>query len=1170
MVRMGENISDKWCPFEYEYLPEFCYTCGIIGHEDEECCIRVQRGERQQYGRWMRAQIQRKVGQGERLSWEGNSNQRPQRGFSFGNRSGGSGSDGPTWRKDASSKGDNNGPADKTGEVTSPMKIQKELNPAGSQKKLTFEEGGIGISEQALKRGEDRNGIQQREEAHDRAMVNLHNRNVVINNTTQGQSLGSASSGVVEDNKVANNQMDGKRLEWLRWKLGLTNMVAKDSDGQSGGLVLFWRNYVNLKAGLKSRYHIDSEITEGDGFKWRFTGIYGESKAEKKEETWKLLRTIRHHYDIPWLCVGDFNEILFSWEKVGGAARPQSCMDNFKEALEVCELHDFGFVGDAFTWRNNSRDHKTYIKERLDRAVASEGWCHRFCDFRVINEEPRHSDHSPVVVEIDEDRREGCGGGGERPFRFEAAWMVEENCKVVIRNAWEREAIGRGGKVMNAIKGVAADLQDWKKSSLGDRMEELLSHVEPRVMEEMNSDLMKEFTEAEIMAALENSGDLKAPGPDGMPSFFYKKNWEVVGPHVVKEVLAVLNGAELPDSWNETWVTLIPKINSPEEMKHLRPISLCNVVFKLISKVLAARLKTILDEIISPNQSAFVPGRLITDNILLAYEATHYMKTKRTGVVGVAALKLDMGKAYDRVEWPFLEQMMLGFSNRWVALIMKCCTSVKYRFKLNGSLTEEVTLSRGIRQGDPISPYPFLICGEAFSCLLNAAEADGRLTGVRVADNAPSFNHLLFADDSLILLTVTEESASHLKNILELYECCSGQTAEPIVGMSYTWRSILKGNQLLKEGVIKRVGNGATINVWTDPWIPREASPYVISRRGNLIIDKASDLIDTINGGWDEELVKECMWPADVVHVLNIPLCLETNDCWAWRLDSKGQFSVQRGEQMWRRMVFGKVRDKLLSCTGHKELVHSILKLEQGDKIKSVALLWEWWKHRNKINAESIKLDIDAVVINAVRNALEYTQFCVVPSNKKPQLNQKWKPPDEGVIKVNTDGSFFAASNLGGWGYVIRDCNGAVLGVAADRIDNASDALHTEAIAVLKAIQAAADWGVSNIWVESDAQPTEGTRRRTSSTLPMSMEARRSSARSVRLRLLLYMKTGDKQARCPRRRMDETIHADSWNGGLAWHTTCSIRSNGGRHAHHTQGGGDAHDPDHPAYAAEKP
>jgi hypothetical protein len=100
-----------------------------------------------------------------------------------------------------------------------------------------------------------------------------------------------------------------------------------------------------------------------------------------------------------------------------------------------------------------------------------------------------------------------------------------------------------------------------------------------------------------------------------MPAIFYKKHWDVVGPHVVKEVLTVLNGGPIPDSWNDTWVTLIPKIKKPEAMKDLRPISLCNVVYKLISKVLAHRLKGILNEIISPNQSAFVLGRLITDNI---------------------------------------------------------------------------------------------------------------------------------------------------------------------------------------------------------------------------------------------------------------------------------------------------------------------------------------------------------------------------------------------------------------------------------------------------------------------------------------------------------------------------------------------------------------------------
>lgn len=107
---------------------------------------------------------------------------------------------------------------------------------------------------------------------------------------------------------------------------------------------------------------------------------------------------------------------------------------------------------------------------------------------------------------------------------------------------------------------------------------------------------------------------------------------------------------------------------------------------------------------------------------------------------------------------------------------MKCCTTVRYHFKMNGTLTEEVIPGRGLRQGDPISPYLFLICGEAFSCLLNSANEDKSLEGVRVSPNAPSFNHLLFADDSLILMKVSEQSASKLQYILNLYESCSGQT----------------------------------------------------------------------------------------------------------------------------------------------------------------------------------------------------------------------------------------------------------------------------------------------------------------------------------------------------------------------------------------------------------
>jgi len=162
-------------------------------------------------------------------------------------------------------------------------------------------------------------------------------------------------------------------------------------------------------------------------------------------------------------------------------------------------------------------------------------------------------------------------------------------------------------------------------SGTGDHFDEVLDCVDRRVTQEMNKVLLEPFTGDEIWNALDSIGDLKAPGADGMPSIFYKKFWSVIGDQVIKEVLAVLNGGPFPEGWNDTIIVLIPKTNTPQMLKDLRPISLCNVLYKLISKVLANRLKKVMPSIISSSQSAFVPGRLIIDNVLLAYEIVHHL-----------------------------------------------------------------------------------------------------------------------------------------------------------------------------------------------------------------------------------------------------------------------------------------------------------------------------------------------------------------------------------------------------------------------------------------------------------------------------------------------------------------------------------------------------------------
>ena len=228
---------------------------------------------------------------------------------------------------------------------------------------------------------------------------------------------------------------------------------------------------------------------------------------------------------------------------------------------------------------------------------------------------------------------------------------------------------------------------------------ELLQALQPKVTVEMNRMLGKVFTEDEVRRAMKQMYPLKAPGPDGMPPLFYQHFWPNIGEVVTKTILDFLNNGLSPPNFNETHIVLIPKIKEPKRVSDYRPISLCNVVFIITSKVITNRLKKILPSIINDTQSAFVHGRLITDNVLVAFEAMHHINQKRSGQKGEMALKLDMSKAYDRVEWVCLEKIMekLGFEEKWRNLIMQCVTSVSYSIRINGKPRGHIVPTRGIR-----------------------------------------------------------------------------------------------------------------------------------------------------------------------------------------------------------------------------------------------------------------------------------------------------------------------------------------------------------------------------------------------------------------------------------------------------------------------------------------
>jgi hypothetical protein len=170
--------------------------------------------------------------------------------------------------------------------------------------------------------------------------------------------------------------------------------------------------------------------------------------------------------------------------------------------------------------------------------------------------------------------------------------------------------------------------------------DEILQHVPVKVTNEMNASLSAPFIAKDVQRALFMMGPSKALGPDGFNAGFFQLHWDILGPSITVAVLDFLNGGDMPEELNRTTICLIPKVKNPQEMKQFRLISLCNVLYKICSKIIANRLPPFLDEIISEEQSAFVPGRLITDNVLIAYDCNHYLKRKKEKI-GACAIKLD-------------------------------------------------------------------------------------------------------------------------------------------------------------------------------------------------------------------------------------------------------------------------------------------------------------------------------------------------------------------------------------------------------------------------------------------------------------------------------------------------------------------------------------------------
>ncbi|CAN1131439.1 Transposon TX1 uncharacterized 149 kDa protein [Linum perenne] len=665
----------------------------------------------------------------------------------------------------------------------------------------------------------------------------------------------------------------------VRDKLQFQSSFIVEAEGFRGGIWLLWNDdNISIRVLASSSQFIHTEIKWESGKLVLATFIYASPSLVGRRVLWDDLRNLARSVSYAWVLLGDFNAMVDSTDKWGGASFNQSQAAEFRSCIGDCQLIDTGFVGPKFTWFRRN------LRERLDRCLGNDLWLTLFPDAATFHLERLKSDHRPLLVRTNKGRRYDSN---LRPFRFNAAWFGHENFTNFLDQAWRRErdlcsslqdfqdqcviwnkeVFGHifkrkrhlenrlrslelrnqtciSGRWAREEENVRLELERtlWQEHMLwlqksrlqwnrdGDRNTKFfhLSTIRRRKANRIqclklddgswtyNETVMKELalshfqalfqagqtrplehatavfsnplsdyegrnlasipSPEECYATIKAMGSLKAPGKDGFHPIFYQNCWDVVGSDAADFISRCFRNPELIRKANETIIVLIPKLPKPELISQFRPISLCNVSYKAITKCIADRLRKHMNKLIGDNQTSFVPGRQISENIIILQEVIHSLRSK-TGKAGSMVIKLDLAKAYDRLEWSFVEETLAlaNFPRSLISLIIACISTSSTQISWNGSLTPSFQPGRGLRQGCPLSPFLFTLCIERLSILINNSVAANEWKPIRLTKDGPALSHIFFADDLVLFGVAGQWQSRVICSLLNTFCAASGQ-----------------------------------------------------------------------------------------------------------------------------------------------------------------------------------------------------------------------------------------------------------------------------------------------------------------------------------------------------------------------------------------------------------
>nr|GEU52210.1 reverse transcriptase [Tanacetum cinerariifolium] len=569
-----------------------------------------------------------------------------------------------------------------------------------------------------------------------------------------------------------------QKLERLRRSLHFASAYYVDPVGCSGGLALWWTSAIDPDIVTCNKNLI---ITQGKVSRGAMSAylshlsmcfVYAPHDRVSRAPVWDAIVHRSSSYVGHCLIIGDFNLIGELSDKVGGSSGLHH-VEEFQQFTSA-GLIDIPYTGLKYTW-SNQRNEGDNIRERIDRALGNIN-LFEACPFQSLLHKPLiGSDHAPLIYSSHPTHQRK-----KSRFHFEYLWTTHEECENTIRGSWPTLVAGNQllGIKRNFSK-CASRLKRWSQVTFGNNKRNINNltreiemveslpytprnfHRQRMLLQELETTWLREemYWHQRSRVNWLNYEDREwvydKRGIERLVRDHFQSIYMTNGARDFEDVISVLDRV-VSESMN---IHLQSPVTHSEI--HKATIQLCG---------LKAPGKS------SPHN--IIHGRQIQDSIVVANEALHYIRNKKCGKQNVIALKVDINKAFDRVEWDFLLAVLqkMGFGDLWCNWISACLTTYELEFMVNGDSVGVIKPQRGLRQRDPISPYLFIIIVDVLSRQISTAMTLGTLSGIKMTRNCPLISHIFFADDSLFFLKASHGECGTLISILYSYCEASGQT----------------------------------------------------------------------------------------------------------------------------------------------------------------------------------------------------------------------------------------------------------------------------------------------------------------------------------------------------------------------------------------------------------